>query len=341
LTVFELEKRKQVLKEGGKLFLKEKIEKEIAEAKSLLKQVKDLKELAELFKSEQSFKEDLYKEYEKIEREVKEKEREIFFSGPYDKEDATLSIFAGVGGRDSEDWVAMLFRMYQRYCEIKNFKTKVLDISYGEPGPEGRIGIKSVTLEIKGKYAFGTLKHESGVHRLVRISPFSPNALRHTSFALVEVLPSLEKKYFQFEIKPSDLKLEFFKASGPGGQYVNKRMTAVRIVHLPTGIQACCQSERSQAQNKERALQLLYAKLLALMEREKEKEIDKIRGKKPKPSFGNQIRNYILHPYKLVKDLRTKLETTKVKEVLDGELLDIFIEEEIKILSKKNETSNT
>jgi len=303
----------------------------------LSKEIEELKELIDVFKNEVSLKDDLYKEYKRIEKRVREKEIETFFCGPYDRNDATLSIFAGVGGRDSEDWAAMLFRMYQRYCQIKNLKTKILDISYGELGPEGRIGIKSVTIEIKGKYAFGILKHENGVHRLVRISPFSPNALRHTSFALVEVLPCLEKNYFKFEIKPSDLKLEFFKASGPGGQYVNKRMTAVRIVHLPTGITVSCQSERSQAQNKERAMKLLYAKLASLLEKEKEKEIDKIRGEKIKPSWGNQIRNYILHPYKLVKDLRTKLETQKVKEVLDGELLDIFIEEEIKTLSEKNE----
>jgi len=313
---------------------KEELEREISKIERLQKEISELEELIKISEKDLQLKEEVFKEYQRIEKEIKDKEREIFLSFPYDKNDATLSIHAGVGGKDSEDWVAILLRMYQRYCERKNFNTKILDITYGEPGPEGRIGIKSVTLEVKGEYAFGTLKFESGVHRLVRISPFSANALRHTSFALVEVLPVLKENSLEFKIKPEDLKLEFFKASGPGGQYVNKRMTAVRVIHLPTGVSASCQSERSQAQNRKRAMELLYAKLAMLLEKEKEKELEKLKGKKISPSWGNQIRNYVFHPYKLVKDLRTGVETSKVKEVLDGELLDLFVEEEIRKLSK-------
>jgi peptide chain release factor 2 len=220
--------------------------------------------------------------------------------------------------------------MYERYCQRKGYKTQVLHQSFGEAGgPEGRIGTKSVTLEIKGNYAYGFLKKENGVHRLVRISPFSPQKLRHTSFALVEVIPEIEIGT-EVEIKPEDLKIEFYRASGPGGQYVQKRETAVRIWHLPTGISVTCQSERFQAQNRQRAMELLYSKLCQLKETARQKEVSKIKGKRVSASWGNQKRNYILHPYKMVKDLRTSVETSKVEEVLDGEL-DEFIEAEIKL----------
>jgi peptide chain release factor 2 len=187
-------------------------------------------------------------------------------------------------------------------------------------------------MEIKGKYAFGLLKNEHGVHRLVRISPFSAQGLRHTSFALVSVLPKIQKvEDLEIKIKPEDLKIEFLKASGPGGQYVNKRMTAVRITHLPTKITVFSQSERSQAQNKKKALEILYGRLYQFLKEKQEKELEKIKGEKVSPSWGNQIRSYVLHPYKLVKDLRTKVETSEVEKVLDGEL-DEFIEAEIRLL---------
>ena len=254
-----------------------------------------------------------------------------FLVGKYDKGDAILEISAGVGGRDSEDWVTLLKRMYERYAQKKGFKVDILYQNLGEPGPEGRIGTKSVTLEIKGKFAFGLLKNEHGVHRLVRISPFSAQGLRHTSFALVSVLPKIPKiEDLEIKIRPEDLKIEFFKASGPGGQYVNKRMTAVRITHLPTKITVTCQSERSQAQNKKKALEILYGRLYQFLKEKQEKELEKIKGEKISPSWGNQIRSYILHPYKLVKDLRTQVETTEVDKVLDGEL-DEFIEAEIRL----------
>jgi len=257
-------------------------------------------------------------------------ELKIFLFGKYDKNNAILSIYAGAGGQDAQDWATLLLRMYERYCQRKGFKTQILHQSFGEGGgPEGRIGTKSATLEIKGPFVYGFLKKENGVHRLVRISPFSPKALRHTSFALVEVIPEI-KITKEIEIKPEDLKFEFYRASGPGGQYVQKRETAVRIWHLPTGISAVCQSERLQNENRERAMKLLYSKLYQLREEAHQKEVSKIKGQKISASWGNQVRNYVLHPYKMVKDLRTSLETSDVEEVLDGNL-DKFIEAEIKI----------
>lgn len=297
---------------------KEKI-KEYNLLKKEVKEIEDLKEEIELVETEKDFQE--------VEKEVRKREILTFLSGKYDKGDALLFIQAGAGGEDAQDWAAILLRMYQRYCQRKGFDCEILDIDYGNPGPEGRIGIKSATLEVKGNFAFGFLKKESGVHRLVRISPFSAKGLRHTSFALVEVLPKIQK--LEIKIRPEDLKFEFFKASGPGGQYVNKRMTAVRVYHLPTKITVSCQTERSLAQNKEKALEILASKLYQYFEEKRKKELEKIRGKKRAVEFGYQIRSYVFHPYKLVKDLRTKVETKNVEEVLDGNL-DEFIEVEIK-----------
>jgi peptide chain release factor 2 len=215
--------------------------------------------------------------------------------------------------------------MYQRYSVRKGFSTKIIHQAFGEAGgPEGRIGTKSVTLEVKGLYAYGFLKKETGVHRLVRISPFSAQKLRHTSFALVEVLPEIEKVK-DIKIKPEELKIETFRSSGPGGQYVNKRESAVRISHLPTGISVSSQSERLQGQNREKAMKILYAKILQLKEKEQKKEIKEIKGERKSASWGNQIRSYVLHPYKLVKDLRTNLETSDVERVLDGDLDEFII----------------
>ena len=278
-----------------------------------------------------------------FEKKLKEKELETFLSGEYDKGDAILEISAGAGGQDSQDWATMLLRTYERYCALKGYKTKILNQSFGEGGgPEGRIGTKQVSLEIKGLFAYGFLKGETGVHRLVRISPFSSQNLRHTSFALVEVLPeiSLPSQIFKknlggreeepaIKIRPEDLKLETFRSSGPGGQYVNKRESAVRITHLPTGIQVASQAERLQGLNREKAMKVLTAKLYQLKESERQKKIKEIKGKQISASWGNQIRSYILHPYKLVKDLRTKVQTSDVEGVLDGNL-DKFIQAEIK-----------
>ena len=239
--------------------------------------------------------------------------------------------------------------MYERYCQKKGYYVKVLEQSFGEPGgPENRIGIKEVCLEIKGNYAFGFLKKEAGVHRLVRISPFSSKSLRHTSFVLVEVLPEIgESDQLEYNIKPEEIKIETFRSSGPGGQNVNKRETAVRVIHLPTGLKANCQTERTQGENKEKAIKILKAKLYQLKEKQKEKEMKEIKagvsasrrnkvsssGFDPvgvSPEWGNQIRSYVLHPYKMVKDLRTGIESSLPENVLDGNL-DKFIEAEIKL----------
>ena len=252
-----------------------------------------------------------------------------FLSGKYDRNNALLSIFAGAGGIEAEDWTAMLLRMYERYCSRRGYKTKILHQVFGSPSPEGVIGIKSVCLEVIGEFAYGFLKKESGVHRLVRISPFSAQHLRHTSFALVEVLPKISLKE-EIEIKPEELKIEVFRASGPGGQYVNKRESAVRITHLPTNIVVSCQSERLQGLNKKKAMEILVAKLYQKREEEQKKEISGIKGKRVSAGWANQIRSYVLHPYKMVKDLRTQVETSDVESVLDGHL-DKFIEAEVKI----------
>jgi peptide chain release factor 2 len=262
----------------------------------------------------------------------KGKEILIFLNGKYDKENAILTIHSGAGGFDAQDWGAMLLRMYERYSQRKGYKFFVLHESFGEGnGPEGRSGIKEATVLIKGPMIFGLLKKENGVHRLVRMSPFSAKQLRHTSFALVEVLPEFPKNHLkEMVLNPEDLKLEFYGASGPGGQYVNKRESAVRVIHIPTGISATCQVERLQGQNKERAIELLKMKLFNLMEESQLKELSKIKGDRVSASWGNQIRSYVLDPYKLAKDLRTDVETSSVQDVLDGDL-DEFIEAEIKI----------
>ncbi len=259
---------------------------------------------------------------------VSKEEVKVFLSGKYDKNNALIQIFAGAGGDDAQDWASMILRMYERYFDLKGFKVSVVDKSLGEAG-----GIKEVTLEVKGSWAYGTLKYEKGVHRLVRNSPFSAKSLRHTSFAMVDVLPEIADK--NFEIKPEDLKVETSKASGPGGQNVNKRETAIRIIHIPTGIAVASQNERSQAQNKEKAMSILSSKLSLIQEEQKLEEINQVKGEKVAVAWGNQIRSYVLHPYKMVKDLRTGVETSNVESVLNGDL-DMFIDSELKMLYKNN-----
>jgi peptide chain release factor 2 len=305
------------------------LNKEIKEFDTLKEELGYIKELSQFTEKD----EELEKIIEGFEKRLKEKELEIFLSGKYDSGSAILLISAGAGGQDSQDWATLLLRMYERYCQKKGFQSKILSQSFGEGGgPEGRIGTKSTALEIDGPYAYGFLKNESGVHRLVRISPFSSQSLRHTSFALVEVLPGIEKD-IEIKIKPEDLRIDFYRASGPGGQYVNRRETAVRIVHLPTGISASCQSERLQGQNREKAMKILYSRIHQLKEAEKEKELSKIKGKSVSASWGNQKRSYVLHPYKLAKDHRTGLESPNVEDILNGDL-DEFIEAEIRLLLK-------
>ncbi len=265
-----------------------------------------------------------------LQERIGKEEFRVFLSGKHDRANAILTIAAGAGGQDAQDWAAMLQRMYERYCARKGWNTQIIHQSFGDIGPEGRIGIKQASLEIRGRFAYGFLRREHGVHRLVRISPFSAQSLRHTSFASVEVAPEIDvAREKEAEIKPEDIKVEFYNASGPGGQNVNKRETAVRIVHQPTGVVVESQAQRSQQQNREKAMQILASKLYQLKEAEKEKELRRLKGKQVAIEWGSQIRSYVLHPYKLVKDVRTELETSDVESVLDGDL-DAFIEAEMK-----------
>ena len=305
---------------------------ELAEAEGLEARLKELREMNDLAAHDAPMAAELEVKISEFSADLSEVEARAFLSGKYDKNSAILEIYSGAGGVDAQDWATLLLRMYERYCAGKSFKTKLISQSFGEGvGPEGRIGTKAATMEVKGKFAYGILKNETGVHRLVRLSPFSSKSLRHTSFALVEVLPELTKKdETEIIIKPDELKVDVFKSSGPGGQNVNKRETAVRITHLPTGISVASQTERLQAMNKERAMSVLYAKLSQLKEEERKKEMKEIRGEAISASWGNQIRSFVLHPYKLVKDLRTGFESTNPDEVLSGRLEE-FIQAEIKL----------
>ena len=303
------------------------LKQELEEWEKIKKEADDLQELIDL--KDDSLSEEIEKLKEKLLKKIEKKEVELFLSGKYDTLNALLTISAGAGGQDAEDWAAILLRMYKRYCERKGFGFKILSQSFGEPGPEGRIGVKEAVMEIKGKFAYGLLKGESGVHRLVRLSPFSAKNLRHTSFALVEIMPEI-KEVDEVELKEDDLKTDTYRASGPGGQYVNKRDSAVRITHLPTKITVSCQAERTQGLNKKKALEMLKAKLLKLKQEEERKKKEKLKGKEVSVEWGNQIRSYVFYPYKLVKDHRTEVETSQLEDVLDGDL-DIFIKKELEL----------
>lgn len=297
------------------------LKKEIEEFEKLNDEIKTLVELS----SGTELLSDMLTSLEEIEIKLPEFELKTYLSEKYDSKNALLSIHAGQGGTEAMDWASMLYRMYLRFCEKRSWMVQTLDISSGEEA-----GIKSVTLEVKGRYAYGYLKGEAGTHRLVRQSPFNADNLRHTSFALVEVLPELEEKDLpDIEIKDEDIEWQFFRSSSQGGQNVQKVSTAVRVIHKPTGIVTTAQTERFQEQNRKIALNLLRAKLWARQQAIKEKTIKDIKGEYRPASWGNQIRSYVLHPYKMVKDLRTQIETGDPDTVLDGGL-EKFIEAELK-----------
>ncbi len=307
------------------------LKEETDQLEQFQKEAQDLAELMNLSFTDAELNGETKKMAEKLFQELEAKESEIFLSGPYDKNNAILTINAGAGGNDAEDWVTILLRMYERFADIKGFKYLVLYRSFGEPGPEGRIGTKEVALEIRGKNVFGLLRRESGVHRLVRISPFSAKQLRHTSFASVEVMPELAEEATQeIEIKDEDLRVDTYRASGPGGQYVNKRESAIRITHLPTKIVVSCQVERTQGMNRKKAMEILKSKLLQKKEKDEKIKMARIKGASKSPEWGNQIRSYVFYPYKMVKDHRTKIETSQLEAVLDGNLAQ-FIEAELRL----------
>ena len=288
--------------------------------RELEKKAADLREMIVLTigEGDYSLKEEIQLELKKLNSRFEQLESQQLFTGDYDNRNAMLALHAGAGGTESQDWANMLLRMYVRWAERHDYRAEVLDVSPGEEA-----GIKSAILEIKGDYVYGYLKGEHGVHRLVRLSPFDADHARHTSFVLVEVLPEAEETV-DIKIAPEDLRIDTFRSSGPGGQHMQKTSSAVRITHLPTGLIATCQGQRSQHQNKEAALRVLYSRLLELERGKQEEERAKLKGERIEAGWGNQIRSYVLHPYKMVKDHRTDYEVHDAEAVLDGEL-DAFI----------------
>ncbi len=284
---------------------------------ALQQRVIDALELASL--EDESLADEIERERRAILTDLEQREFQARLSGPYDHEDAILAIHTGAGGTDSQDWTKMLMRMYIRWAERHDLKTEILDLSEGEEA-----GVKSVTIAVDGDYAFGKLKAERGVHRLVRLSPFDSANRRHTSFALAEIYPQVETAD-EIQIDPNDLRVDTYRSAGAGGQNVQKNETAIRITHLPSGIVVTCQNERSQTQNKENAMRVLRARLLDLKRQQQEEALAKIKGAHVQAEWGSQIRSYVLHPYQMVKDHRTGYETSDTAGVLDGDL-DGFIE---------------
>jgi peptide chain release factor 2 len=285
--------------------------------RSVERKIEDAIELCTL--DDESLRPELDREIQDLEMDLAKRSFTAMLSGPYDSDNALLAIHAGAGGTDSQDWAAMLERMYLRWAEKRGFQTEILDMTEGEEA-----GIKTVTIAINGEYAYGYLRSEKGVHRLVRLSPFDAAHRRHTSFALVEILPQVAFDNPDVQIDPVDIKVDVFKSSGAGGQNVQKNATAIRITHLPTGIVVTCQNERSQSQNREFAMSILRARLLEIRKAAREDEIAVLRGEYTKAEWGSQIRSYVLHPYQMVKDHRTDFETGDTQGVLDGDLDDFM-----------------
>ena len=294
------------------------LKKEVESWRDFSHRVNEALELVQL--DDESLRAEMETEITTIEAELEKRSFTAMLSGENDQDSAILAIHAGAGGTDSQDWAAMLERMYLRWAERRGFETEIFDHSDGEEA-----GIKSVTIAINGDYAFGYLRSEKGVHRLVRLSPFDAAHRRHTSFALVEILPQVAMDEAEIDISPSDIKMDVFRSSGAGGQSVQKNATAVRLTHLPTGIVVTCQNERSQMQNREFAMKILAGRLLELKQAEKEEERAVLRGEYTKAEWGSQIRSYVLHPYQMVKDHRTDHEAGNTQGVLDGDL-DEFME---------------
>jgi len=289
--------------------------------KEIETEYEDIRVMLELAEEEEdeSLASELAQNIRNLHGKLRDFELELLLNQPYDKSNAILELHPGAGGTESQDWADMLLRMYRRYAEKRGYKVEVLDYL---PGDEA--GIKSVTLLIKGHNAYGYLKAEKGVHRLVRISPFDASGRRHTSFVSCDVVPEIEDDV-EIEIRPEDLRIDTYRASGAGGQHVNRTESAVRITHIPTGIVVACQSERSQIQNRERAMKMLRSKLYEKKIEEQRKQLAEIRGEQTDIAWGNQIRSYVFHPYSMVKDHRTQVETGNVQAVMDGEL-DPFID---------------
>ena len=343
-TVFDFSAMRKKAEELGRASIKpdfwnnteyaQKISEELADLKETLTffgkiedEIAEIEELSALTNIDDDMMAELNEKVRELEGKLHKEEIKIFLSGKNDRNDALVSIHAGAGGIDAQDWSEMLVGMYFKYFKNNGYAAKIIDSSQGDEA-----GIKSIDIEVKGKYAYGYLKGEAGVHRLVRLSPFNAKHLRHTSFAKVEVLP-ISEGLKEIKINPEDIEIDTYRSSGPGGQNVNKVETAVRIHYLPTGIFVAAQSERSQAQNKEKALEILKLKIMQKAIEKEEEEKSAIRKSLGKAKWANQIRSYVLHPYKMVKDHRTNIETSDVKKVLDEGQLDQFIEAELKGLA--------
>lgn len=315
----------------------ERVISNINSLKNTIDKVKNLKEkitnnfeIVEELKNfyDEELVEMISNDIEAIGKELDEVEVLMLLSGPYDKDNAIVEIHSGAGGTEACDWANMLYRMYTRWCEKKNYKVEVID---SQPGEE--VGIKSLTMFVKGMNAFGYLKNEKGVHRLVRISPFDSNARRHTSFASIDVTPLLEASDIKIDINPNDIRVDVYRSSGCGGQGVNTTDSAVRITHFPTKIVVTCQNERSQIQNKEKAMEVLKSKLYQLEMEKRNNELKELKGNQNDINFGSQIRSYVMCPYSMVKDHRTNVETSNVDKVLDGDI-DLFINASLKEVKK-------